>query len=215
MVKIGVFDYGIGNLRSVANALSELGIPAVVSADPDVLASCQRYVLPGVGAFPFGMDALKDRGLDRLVLRCADERRPMLGICLGMQMLGEYSDEFCRTAGLGLVEGGAAHLRPSADAAESVRLPHVGWVGVKPTGRAQGLAQRILARTDPAARFYFVHSYALPPDVSTTVSTACYGAVEFAAIVARGNIIGTQFHPEKSGPSGLKFLGDFCQLELD
>lgn len=214
MTQIGVFDYGVGNLRSVANALAHLGFDARVSSDPEELARCDRYILPGVGAFPYGMAALRDRGLDRLVLQLVANSRPLLGICLGMQMLGESSVEFCSTTGLDLVDGIVERLSPPAgsDVSRSWRLPNVGWAPVRPTGRSTGFAARLVERIPETASFYFVHSYALPSGVSTTVATSRYAGTEFAAVVGRGTIVGTQFHPEKSGPAGLSFLNDFCQL---
>lgn len=217
MKQIGVFDYGIGNLRSVANALSEIGMIPVVTSDPAVLEACDRCILPGVGAFPFGMAALRARGLDLVVRKFAETGRPLLGICLGMQLLCEASTEFELTLGLGIVNGTADRLR-SVDASADgpgIRLPHVGWIDIRPTGRATGFAARLLARLPSNAPMYFVHSYGLPVDASTTIAGACYSGSEFAAVVAQGTIVGTQFHPEKSGAVGLGFLDDFCRIPLE
>lgn len=213
--RIGIFDYGVGNLRSVANAIAHIGAEPVVSSDPAVLSGCDRAILPGVGAFAHGMAALQERALIEAVGHFSRAGKPLLGICLGMQMLGESSSEFGHTPGLGLIEGRAERLAPpdGALAAERWRLPNVGWLPVRLTGTGGGLAERLVARIARTDRFYFVHSYALPALASTTLATSCYCGAVFAAIVARDSIVGTQFHPEKSGPAGLAFLKHFCELQ--
>lgn len=213
MTRIAVFDYGVGNLRSVANALAHIGCEPVVSDDPVELGMCDRAILPGVGAFAYGMAALQARGLDAAVLDFASRKKPLLGICLGMQMLGVSSTEFGFTPGLALVEGRVDRLEAPVGAPGPWRLPNVGWLPLRATGRAQGFGARLLSEIGAGETFYFVHSFALPADASTTAANAWYAGTEFASVVVRDNIVGTQFHPEKSGPAGLKFLRNFCVMD--
>lgn len=206
-MRVGVIDYGVGNLRSVANALIEIGADPCISADPAKLAACPRLILPGVGAFGEGMRALQATGLDRLVHDAAADGTPLLGICLGMQMLVESSTEFGQWDGLSILPGQVAKLDdPLAE--NKQRLPNVGWLPVHRIA-SSAPAGRLFDGIDVAARFYFIHSFAVAGDSPATIATARYGRHDFAAVVARGNVIGTQFHPEKSGPAGLRLLRNF------
>jgi glutamine amidotransferase len=214
MMRVGVIDYGVGNLRSVANALQHIGAEAVVTSDPVELGRCERLILPGVGAFAHGMQALSQRRLDGFVRDHAASGTPLLGICLGMQMMMELSTEFGRTPGLGLVPGAVDQFQPSADRPETAptfRLPNVNWLGLRPTERAEGLALRLLEDVTPESRFYFVHSFCGAPDGPGAAAVATYDGVTFAAVISRGNVAGAQFHPEKSGPDGIRMLRNFIR----
>ncbi|MAN80510.1 MAG: imidazole glycerol phosphate synthase subunit HisH [Magnetovibrio sp.] len=202
---IGIVDYGLGNLTSVAGAVSKLGFEATITSDADTLAATDKLILPGVGAFPDGMANLADRGLiDILNDLVIQQRKPILGICLGFQLLGRSSEEFGHTPGLGWIDAPVTRLQPS-DA--TLRVPHVGWNDLAQTNPDcilfDGIADQSL--------FYFVHTYRMetPPDGSQ-VGTCDYGGA-FTAAVQKGSVFGTQFHPEKSQQAGLTLLGNFLE----
>ncbi|MGH2691311.1 MAG: imidazole glycerol phosphate synthase subunit HisH [Actinomycetota bacterium] len=189
--RVAILDYGMGNLRSVAKAVVRVGGDAVVTSDPSDAGRADAMVVPGVGAFGACMDGLRERGLDHAVLEFAEGGRPLLGVCLGLQVLFERSEEG-DVAGLGILRGTVVRL-PS-----DVKVPHMGWNDVTWKARhpfAEGL--------NGDGRFYFVHSYACLPEDDVTVGETEHG-MRFAAAVGRGNLFGTQFHPEKSGDAGLR-----------
>lgn len=206
MIRVGVIDYGVGNLRSVSNAVSHLGAEPVVSSQAAELSQCDRLILPGVGAFAHGMQALRERGLDAEIVRWAGAGKPLLGICLGMQLLLESSSEFGHAPGLGIVPGHIDALDRLPQAAQALRLPHVSWAPVRPVSPA---ADPLLRGLSPEATFYFVHSYALSADNPHCLAESDYLGVRFAAVVGSGSVFGVQFHPEKSGPAGLQLLQNF------
>jgi imidazole glycerol-phosphate synthase subunit HisH len=212
MKKVGIIDYGVGNLKSVANALLEIGVSPIVSADSESLLSCSHVILPGVGAFQHGMEALRARKLDLVVQQVAARGTPILGICLGMQMLMEFSSEFGRSAGLGLIPGEVRRFtRPEAAIAsdEVLRLPNVGWLSIKASNNINGLARRLLDGMSDDAKFYFIHSYCADSSGPAVAATSSYQGIDFSAVISQGNIAGTQFHPEKSGVHGLSMLRNF------
>jgi glutamine amidotransferase len=194
---IAVLDYGIGNLRSAEKALQRVGADARLVSDPAEAADAAGVVLPGVGAFGRCVDALRASGLDRVALAAAASGRPFLGICVGMQMLYEGSDESPDVAGLGLLAGRVA-LIPGP-----VKRPQMQWNRLEPVGSPGWLAG---LGSEPWV--YFVHSYAAPPGPEV-VATCDYGGPVTAA-VARDNLWATQFHPEKSGATGLRLLARFA-----
>ncbi|MBC7542950.1 MAG: imidazole glycerol phosphate synthase subunit HisH [Candidatus Sericytochromatia bacterium] len=203
---VTVVDYGVGNMNSVINALGHLGATVTVSDQPEVIASAERLVLPGVGAFPDGMRLLRERGLDEALHMAVGQGRPLLGICLGMQLLFDGSDEFGDHPGLGLVPGRVIRLAPAA----GFKVPQIGWNRLVPGDRSW--AGTILAATAPETMVYFVHSYA--PDARTAVgllATCDYGGHPVTAVIQHGPVSGCQFHPEKSGPAGLGILSAFLQ----
>lgn len=200
---IGIIDYGLGNLRSVLGAVEKLGHAGTVSADASVLAGCEKLILPGVGAFGDGMGKLAGRGLiDPLTNLVRLERKPILGICLGFQLLAETSEEFGAHEGLGWIPGHVKRIRPTE---HTLRVPHVGWNDFNITGDCV-----LFDDVPDPALFYFVHSYHLETDPAITVGTCDYGAPLCAAVQA-GNVFGTQFHPEKSQQHGLKVLQNFLE----
>lgn len=201
----GILDYGVGNVRSVQSAVSKVGGTPVLTADHDRLLECERIILPGVGAFAHGIAELKARGLETVLHRMIDAGKPLLGICLGMQMLATRSLEFGNTPGLNLTAGTVTMLK-APQGTRPVRLPHVAW---KPLRRVLGRHDWLFEGVDPAARFYFIHSFAAQGDPTDVVAWADHDGIEFAAVVGKGNIVGTQFHPEKSGAEGLKILKNF------
>ncbi|HVF28823.1 MAG TPA: imidazole glycerol phosphate synthase subunit HisH [Pyrinomonadaceae bacterium] len=201
-VRVAIIDYGVGNLRSVEKAFAATGSEAIVSDDERVLRQAERLVLPGVGAFRACVNALSERGFDHLVRERVEEGTPLLGLCVGMQMLFDESEEFGQTKGLGLLRG---RVRRFSDA---LLVPQVGWNQVGRYGSSHPLLEGI----EDGAFFYFVHSfYCDAEEQRDVVGRTDYGN-QYASIVARGNICGVQFHPEKSQASGLRLLKNFAGM---
>jgi glutamine amidotransferase len=195
--RIAIADYGIGNLGSVSKAFRHLGATAFLAEDPRELVAADALVLPGDGAFGATMAELVRRGHDEVVHAFAREGRPVLGICVGMQILFEESDEHGRQQGLGLLRGRVERFPPP------LRVPHMGWNRLEPR-RPHPLLGELAAD-----HVYFVHSYACRPRLDEDVlATADYGG-PFAAVVGRGSVLGMQFHPEKSQAAGLRLLRQF------
>lgn len=191
MPDVAILDYGSGNLHSVARAVARVGGEPVVTSDPGRVGGADALVIPGVGHFGQCLRAIRDRGLDVAIERFAAGGRPVVGICVGMQVLFEGSDEDGEP-GLGMLPGRVRRLP------DDVKVPHMGWNEVTwraPHPFVQGIAD--------GRRFYFVHSFAPDPDGGTTVGVSEHGR-PFAAVVATGNLFAAQFHPEKSGDTGLK-----------
>lgn len=204
---LAVVDYGVGNLFSLTCSLRAVGVEAAVTGDEAILARADRVILPGVGAFGDAAEALRASGLDQIVLRGAEAGKPLLGICLGMQLLLDYSTEYGRHRGLGLIPGAVRAIRPAVP--PSYKVPHMGWNALRfPKDRPPSPLFRYIQEGDCV---YFVHSYAGTDCEEHTIATAEYGA-ELTAAVARDNVYGVQFHPEKSGPVGLNILKAFCEL---
>ena len=202
---IAIVDYGVGNLFSLESSFNAIGRPVVVTGDAAMLRKAERIVLPGVGAFGDAADKLRATGLDEAVKAEAAAGKPLLGICLGMQMLFDKSYEYGEHAGLGLVPGA---VRPIADVIPAdYKIPHIGWNALlfqKPTPLF-----RYIREGDCV---YFVHSYAAMECEESVVAAAEYGPLLTAA-VQRDNVFGCQFHPEKSGNVGLNILRAFCEVE--
>jgi glutamine amidotransferase len=203
---IAVVDYGMGNRRSVEKALEHVGARALVTRDPAALESADALVVPGVGAFPQGMRNLIALGLDERIRSAAGAGKPVLGICLGMQLLFERSQEHELTDGLGLLAGEVSPLTGAG-----LRIPHIGWNDVRferPSPLTAGLP-------GDGCAFYHVHSLAArPEDPADVIASTEYGE-RFATIVAHGNVLGVQFHPEKSSGDGLALLSNFVTLCRD
>jgi glutamine amidotransferase len=198
MNQVAIIDYGVGNLRSVEKAFAATGCEAIVSADEAELRNAERLVLPGVGAFAACMKALTEHGFDRLVHEQARAGTPLLGVCVGMQLLFEESDEFGATAGLGLLRGRVRRFE------NDLVVPHVGW------NRIYQKQSHVLFEGIAEGSFcYFVHSYYCEPaDDVVIVGQTEYGS-RYASVVAQKNICGVQFHPEKSQDVGLRMLKNF------
>jgi len=201
--RLAVLDYGMGNRRSVQKAFEHVGAQAMITRDHDELRAADGLVVPGVGAFPLAMRNLRELGLDGLIRARAGQGAPILGICLGMQLLFERSQEMEPTEGLGLIPGEVTPLDATV-----LRIPHIGWNEVV-FERASPLTDGLPADGCP---FYHVHSLAArPADAADVVGTTEYGE-RFATVVARGSIYGVQFHPEKSSAHGLRMLANFALL---
>ncbi len=198
-MKVAILDYGMGNLRSVEKALEHVGAQPLRTYDHDEIRACDVVILPGVGAFRKAMEAVRARRLDELVHELADAGTPILGLCLGMQLLFDHSTELGGSDGLGLIPG---DVRPLD--APGLKVPQMGWNPV--TWKRHEQLNQGLANPSP---MYHVHSFAARPDApDDVIGTAEYGA-EFVTAVARGNVAGVQFHPEKSGQAGLHLLRNF------
>ena len=199
-VNVGVLDYGMGNLRSVEKAFVQAGANAFVSDNPKRLSRADMLVVPGVGAFDAAMKTLKSKKLDVFIRDWVGAGKPYFGICLGLQLLFESSEEAPGVRGLAVLKGEVVKFRPSD---KRLKVPHMGWNEVHPAHSARRGEKNFLPSSE---FFYFVHSYApRPADRSVVWATTPYGA-EFCSAVAKGNLLATQFHPEKSGPAGLRFL---------
>jgi len=203
---IGIVDYGLGNILAISNIYKKLGVASRAVSSADDLMSADRLILPGVGAFDWAMERLIGSGLrdslDEAVLR---RGKPVLGICVGMQMMARRSDEGA-LAGLGWIDGEVKRFEPAAST-PPIRLPHMGWNDVAPR-----VASRLFAGLGDEIRFYFLHSYYwVPAHDANVIATAEYGT-RFACCAGRDNIVGVQFHPEKSHHWGVKLLQNFSEL---
>lgn len=200
-----IIDYGVGNLFSLKSSLAALNIDVTVTGDPEVLARAEQIILPGVGAFADAAAKLRQNGLDKVLYDLTAAGKPLLGICLGMQLLFEKSFEYGEHRGLGLLQG---EIRPISEViTPGLKIPHMGWNALKFTGNKHPLFRY----TREGDQVYFVHSYSAVNCADSIIAAAEYGA-DLTAAVARGNIMGCQFHPEKSGSVGLNILKAFCEM---
>jgi len=199
--RIAILDYGVGNLRSVEKALEHVGATATISADPAVVRAADGVILPGVGAFPRAMERIRERGLEELIAERREGGTPILGICLGLQLLFDSTAELGGAAGLGLLEGEVVELD-----APGLKIPHIGWSPV-----TWEKDSRLTEGIESGTPFYLVHSFAPRPTASDLLGSATYGS-GFACAAERGNVYGVQFHPEKSSTAGLRLLANFAGI---
>ena len=204
MPRVAIVDYGVGNLRSVERALARAGAESVITPDPRVVAGCAGVVLPGVGAFAPAAALLLGSGLGDAVRDAAGRGRPVLGVCLGFQLLFDSSEEGEGGTGLGLLPGRVRRIV----AAPPLKVPHMGWNSLR-LRRPAVLTEGV----EDGTRCYFVHSYAADADLEDVVATVDYGG-EIVAIRERGVVTGTQFHPEKSGPAGLRIYANLVAASM-
>ncbi|MDP2752328.1 MAG: imidazole glycerol phosphate synthase subunit HisH [Rhodocyclaceae bacterium] len=202
MNTVAVVDYGMGNLRSVAKAIEHVAVDAkvIVTSNPAEVAAASRVVVPGQGAMPDCMHELGSRGLRDAVIRAAAEK-PFLGICIGLQMLFDHSEEG-NVPGLGLIQGSVRRF----DLAHPLKVPHMGWNTVH-----QAMAHPLWKNIDNDSRFYFVHSYYVEPALPDVIASSTNYGILFTSAIARDNLFATQFHPEKSAQSGLTLLENFMR----
>lgn len=204
MSRVTIVDYGLGNLHSVANALTHLGATVDYAEDGKAIAAAERLILPGVGAFADGMRNLTARGQVQALRAFAGSGRPFIGICLGMQLLFDESDEFGTHTGLGIIPGRVERIP-----ADGVKVPHVGWNRLLPA-REGAWTGSLLSDTEPGTYAYFVHSFAAKPrNPAHLLAIANYGTDRLTAAVHMGCVTGFQYHPEKSGAAGLAMLRAF------
>lgn len=213
---VAIVDYGIGNLMSVRRAVEAVGADARLVADAAQIAAAERLILPGVGAFGDCMATLAAHGLVDAVRAHAAAEKPLLGICVGMQMLFDVGEEFGETPGLGLFPGRVAAIPTTAPNGASVKVPHIGWSALlPPRGRADAWNDTPLAAVPSGTAAYFLHSFAACVANPDHVLAECdFGGRRVTAAVRRGTLLGCQFHPEKSGPAGLRILAGFARAGL-
>ncbi|MBR5124300.1 MAG: imidazole glycerol phosphate synthase subunit HisH [Clostridia bacterium] len=202
---IAIIDYGVGNLFSLCSSLKSIGVEAIVTPDPDTIRRADRIILPGVGAFADAAQKLRATGLDQVLMEEAARGKPVMGICLGMQMLFEESHEYGIHKGLGLIPGRVIPM--SGYIPEELKVPHIGWNPLI----LKGDKHPLLKYVNEGDCVYFVHSYFASDCAESVIAAAEYGK-ELTAAVAKGNVMGCQFHPEKSGKVGLAILKAFCEM---
>ena len=208
---IAIIDYGVGNLFSLKSSLAQLGQDTVVTADPDTIRKADRLILPGVGAFGDAMDKLVATGLVP-VIRAEAEKKPLLGICLGMQMLFDESEEFGLHKGLGLIPGRVVKIPGTDTDGCPQRVPHISWEPLYPGGGRADFAGTALAQLRAGEECYFIHSYeAKPLQDADCLAYTTYGGRQICAAATHGSVLGCQFHPEKSGEVGLKIIEEFLK----
>jgi glutamine amidotransferase len=208
--QVVVIDYGVGNLLSVQRAFEHCGAEVTLTADPEYILSAKRVVLPGVGAFGNAMQALEHLCLVKVIRELALRQTPLLGICLGMQLLLDESEEFVTTAGLGLIPGRVIQVPKETFLGESLKIPHIGWAALQPSVSSDSWRKTLLQDISPGESTYFVHSFmAVPTNPVHRIADCEYGGHLIAATIGRDRITGCQFHPEKSGEVGLKILREF------
>ena len=201
---VGIIDYGVGNLFSLKSSLAYLGINAEIVNNEKTIARCDRIILPGVGAFGDAANALSKTGLDKVVITAANEKTPLLGICLGMQLLFEKGLEFGVHNGLGLIPGNVVSIEPLVN---GNKIPHIGWNALEFTDNNGG----IYKYTEDGEFVYFVHSFHADCPAEYVTARTEYGSM-LTASVRNGNVMGAQYHPEKSGDAGLMILKSFCEI---
>lgn len=210
---VTVVDYGVGNLLSVQRALEECGAIVKMGRSAEDIQQADRLVIPGVGAFGDCVDELHNRSLWGALEKELNGGRPVLGICVGMQMLLDESSEFGQHSGFGLIPGKVESIPDTDLTGNRHKIPHIGWNGLEPAKKGADWANSILSKTAPGAKAYFVHSFAAVPRNDEDCLAVCdYGGRQICVAVKRGNVTGTQFHPEKSGQVGLKILEEFISI---
>lgn len=201
---IAIIDYGAGNLHSVKNALDFIGVESIITGDKDVILNADKVILPGVGAFGDAMKCLRETGLDNIVKECANKNKPLLGICLGLHLLFESSEESPGEKGLGIFKGSVVKIPDS----ENLKIPHMGWNNITVTKD-----NRILKDLGSEPYVYFVHSYYINSLDKDIVSAYTEYGQRLDIAIEKENIFAVQFHPEKSGDTGMKILKNFVDLK--
>lgn len=207
-VKITIVDYGVGNILNIKRALEFHGADVIISNSPRRISNSEKLILPGVGAFPKAIDSMTKLGMVDPILEAANKGISILGICLGMQLLMSRSYEYGLTDGLNLIEGDVVALPRAKEDGDLIRIPHIGWEELHYKNSIQ-----LLQGIDEGDAAYFVHSYmANPKNAAEIISYVEYEEILIPAIIGRKNVYGCQFHPEKSGPVGLKIIKNFLLL---
>ncbi|TSB48288.1 imidazole glycerol phosphate synthase subunit HisH [Alkalicoccobacillus porphyridii] len=203
---IGIVDYGMGNLHSVSKAMERIDLPYIISEDLEVLKNTDGLLLPGVGAFPDAMDILNQTGKSEFLRQWATDGKPLMGICLGMQLLFEGSEEHRHTLGLGLLPGKVVKFSGQSEAGQTYKVPHMGWNQLK------FHQEHPLLHEVEEGHVYFVHSFVVQTEDSEILLATSDYHQDVPAIVGRGSVVGTQFHPEKSSVVGMDLLANFGEL---
>jgi glutamine amidotransferase len=210
--EVTIIDYGVGNLLSVQRGLEQCGAKVLLSSDPKVILASERVVLPGVGAFPKAMEALHKLNLVSTIQEFAELGKPLLAICLGMQLLMDESEEFALTQGLGLIPGRVVPVLNTDSQGKSRKIPHIGWNDLKASNLKREWSGTLLENNKIGDAVYFVHSFmAQPFDDENLLAHVEYGSDRISAVTLKDSITGCQFHPEKSGEVGLKILQRFVE----
>ena len=213
MNEIVVIDYGVGNLLSVKRGLEYCGVKAIITSKPEDIINATKIILPGVGAFKNAMQSLESLGLVKVIQEVANRKIDLLGICLGMQLLLDESNEFGLTKGLGLIPGRVIAIPLKNNEGIINKIPHIGWSKLINPEENSDWNEGILKTIESGDSFYFIHSYmALTNNNKYTIAHCLYGSEKIPAVIQRNRIFGCQFHPEKSGEVGLKILREFCEL---
>jgi glutamine amidotransferase len=209
--RVAIVDYGMGNLYSVERACAHVGLDSFLTSEPDEVLRADAVVLPGVGAMPEAMRILDRSGLGDAIRESASAGTPLLGVCLGLQLLMTHGSEFTPHLGLGIIKGEVVRFEGNDSSGTPLKVPHIGWSGIRyPAGHARWVAP-VLKDAPDGALMYFVHSYYVrPANPAVVAATAMYGPVEFCAAIAQDNIFACQFHPERSGPAGLAVYRNFA-----
>jgi len=209
--KITIIDYGCGNILNLVRAINFIGYEAEVTHDKNKIINSSHVILPGVGAFGNAMEQIKKYELSNTILEYAKSNKPLLGICLGMQILFTESYEFGIHKGLGLIEGKV--IKISNEKNKEIKIPHIGWNEIYPKNNKSEWKNKILENSLIGKSFYFVHSFiCLTKDINSTIAVCNYSDIYIPAVVVSNNIFGCQFHPEKSSDNGLAFLKFFCKI---
>ncbi|ASQ46443.1 imidazole glycerol phosphate synthase subunit HisH [Legionella clemsonensis] len=213
MSSVSIIDYGVGNLLSVARAFDHFNIHVQFAQTTEDILSAKRLILPGVGAFADGVQGLRERGFIEAIESFTHQGKPLLGICLGMQMLMTTSSEFGTHAGLDLIKGNVVSIPQQGLDGTPHKIPHIGWNELHPTEHGPSWSHTILCDLPQASSVYFVHSYMVVPDSPTArVADTFYNGQPISAVIQHENIYGCQFHPEKSGEIGLRIIQQFMKL---
>jgi glutamine amidotransferase len=210
---VTILDYGIGNILSVARGFEAIGADVNIKSNIEGIKNSDRLILPGVGAFASGIEQLKVKNFDSAIIDLVNTGKPLLGICLGMQFLMDSSEEFGETDGLGLIEGKVIPIPSESIDGDSLIVPHIGWSALEISGDNNTWEKSILTNTPVKSHVYFVHSfYSKPKNKEHLLAHCTYGGNNLSAVICRDNVMGCQFHPEKSGAVGLEILRAFLNL---
>ena len=209
--KITIIDYGCGNILNLARAIKFIGYEVDITHDKDKIINSSYVILPGVGAFGNAMKQIEKYNLHNTILEYAKSNKPLLGICLGMQILLTVSYEFGVHKGLGLIEGKV--IKISNEKNKEIKIPHMGWNEIYPNNNKKEWKNKILKNSSIGKSFYFVHSFVcITKDYDSTIAVCNYSDISIPAVVVTGNVFGCQFHPEKSADNGLAVLKNFCEI---
>ena len=208
--KITIIDYGCGNILNLARAIKFIGYEVDITHDKNKIINSSYVILPGVGAFGNAMKQIEKYNLHNTILEYAKSNKPLLGICLGMQILLTVSYEFGVHKGLGLIEGKV--IKISNEKNKEIKIPHIGWNEIYPNNNKKEWKNKILKNSSIGKSFYFVHSFVcITKDYDSTIAVCNYSDISIPAVIATGNVFGCQFHPEKSANNGLTVLKNFCE----
>jgi glutamine amidotransferase len=211
--EITIIDYGLGNLLSVSRGFEHCGAKVKVTSDPKEIINSSRVVLPGVGAFPNAMALLEKYNLIESLTEYGKTGKPLLAICLGMQLLMDESEEFTHTDGLGLIPGRVVSIPSQDSLGQKTKIPHIGWSPLSPSNLEEKWSNTLLKDNDAGDSVYFVHSFqVLPEDPAHEIAYTKYGEHRISSVISKDNVVGCQFHPEKSGLIGLKIMYRFCNV---